>query len=462
MLRNLKRAMKSGKMTPHDFDKELSRAVHRRDKDAVKLLLPHAYVNTAAYEDVHKYPDLRVLGEKDADACDEILTDDCMSASPTRVIEEAFYNRDVDIMEMLLQKGASTDFWVQGNDGHEGTLLYIATRMKHVGTAEVLVKYGADINDNSNYDESPMCVALHQNNLHLTTFFLEHGGNPNYPDTYDYRIFPITHCIEQSNIKLLDVLLAHGVDINIENCYEDHRATLLEEAIIVYNRQATPTKKKKAFSIIHRLLEYNVDPAIQYLETPQAPERVTLDIPPEVATLMHDYRRKQTLEYLSTQTLDQLNAVDSFGKNALHRNAENGDQDAVDFLLSKGVNTLAEDHLDRTPQRIALQRLEWLDEMECREDGSGYPIIDDDHVVHAILREKPYRKIAKKIGRYMEVQRKIDPIVEARKEKRQVADYFAQQVITMNDDIFSDVMDLLRGSGSSYEDDDESDEDDET
>lgn len=462
MLRNLKREIKAGRMTPHDYDKKFSHAVHRRDKDAVKLLLPHAYVNTAVYEDVHKYPDLRVLEQDDdqTDVCSRHFLQ-------RRVVEEALINRDLDIVEMLLQKGLDPAVWVYFGVGadiygsnFEGGLLLRAAMQEDVEVAKLLVKYGADVNDNSSYNKSPMFEALGNNNLQLTKLFLKHGGDPNHPTTTFERLFPVTFCIRYTNIKLLNVLLAHGVDINVVNVdYElDNRATLLDEAIGVYIRQTTTSSKKKALRIIHRLLEYNVDPLIQYQYIGDHPPRQALEIPLEVETIMQEYRHKQTVEYLSTLTLDQLNTVDSFGKSALHRSAENGDEEAVDFLLLKGVDAWEYDHLDRTPQMIALQRLEWFNMKRHHYEEVTYPIFDDGRQDYNLMA-KPYKKIARKIGVYLDLQQRIEEMVNARDEDRDnYHHFFTKQVLAMNSDTFRELIELIRGSVVCDGDDDDDDD----
>lgn len=405
MLRSLKR---SDAMSPHEFDKALSYAVHRRDKDAVKSVLPHAYVNTVPYEDIGNYNNLRKLEKED-----RLYPDD---RDRPRVIQDAFLNRDLDIMELLLQAGANTSVWIFPNDddsrlkrwcwsGVEGSMLFFAATAQDLEMVKLLVKYGADINDNSAYGRSPIFESIDNNNIPMTKFLLGNGANPNIPSCRFSRHYPVSICEDE----ILDLLLKHGVDINVTSREfegdddDDPRMTPLDMAAESY-LNASPKDKEKALDYVRRLLDYNVDPEIQFQYT--AFHKNYFEESEELKALVMEYKYKQTIEYFSTLSVDALNKVDCWGKTALHRSAENGDEKAVEYLLSRNVLAYGLDLLGRSPQRIAMQRAEWRDWNVANNWHDEYPIYEEDMLV--IMKKKPYVVIAEKIATVADAQQRLD------------------------------------------------------
>lgn len=401
--------------TPHEFDEALSYAVHRQDKDAVKDVLPHAYVNTVQYENVGKCNDLRKLEEADRLYPDDTRYD----FDRPRVIHDAFLNRDYAIMELLLQAGANTSAWfIPGNDsrptpwcwaGVEGNMLHLAAEAEDLEMVKLLVKYGADVNDNECYGKSPVFVSTDNNNIPMTKFLLENGANPNIPCCRFNRQYPVSNCLYGDD-EMLDILLKHGIDINVvyrkdidlrargDDDIDDDEVpmTMLDIAASGYALCETDEDKQEALGLIKCLLDYNVDPEIQYAVFQEYRRVDYSSSTQELKDLMLDYKYKQTIEYYSTLSVDELNAVDCWGKTFLHRSAENGDEAAVDYLLSKGVHAYKLDFWGHTPEQSTTYRGKLRDWNVANNWHDAIPIYDDEILV--IMNKKPYAKIAEKIA----------------------------------------------------------------
>jgi ankyrin repeat protein len=383
----------SGTMTPHEYDKALSVAVHRRNKDDVQRLLPHAYVNTARYTQVNNYQNLRVLQQEDEDTGFEEY-----DTETERVLHEAYYINDLEMVEILLQAGAFCDWWTD----EEMTFLESAASRGNVEMTRLFIRYGANVNIHVGYG-TPLFRASQENQTRTATLLLESGADPNLPRS-EFFEFPVVFSIQNRNLELLDAFFRQGVNLSCFNHPEDSSVvtSFLDEAVNTFNNAGHGTpERNKSFTIIQSLLEYNVDWEIQDVVIEYTSNSRIIESSQAVMQLIQRYRHVQTIVYLSELTWEQLNEVDSWGKTALHRAAENGDEDAVDFLLSKNVKALGVDFWGRTPNESALARREWYLACLAKEEDYDYVLKDE---VKMIMSHKPFQSIAAKISTAAQAQ----------------------------------------------------------
>jgi len=111
----------------------------------------------------------------------------------------------------LLQHGADAN--CAGGSFVKWTAMHHACRLGHIHIAELLLKFGADINKPNFFGESPLFCASMRGRTGVVEFLLQKGANIN--EVNDHGRTPLSRAI--SNGKLLTVasLLKYGADTNL-------------------------------------------------------------------------------------------------------------------------------------------------------------------------------------------------------------------------------------------------------
>ncbi|MBN1764792.1 MAG: ankyrin repeat domain-containing protein [Sedimentisphaerales bacterium] len=58
------------------------------------------------------------------------------------------------------------------------TLLHVATSTNRVDMAEILIKYGADVNARAEYNITPLYIAAYSNNVEMVKLLLKYNADP--------------------------------------------------------------------------------------------------------------------------------------------------------------------------------------------------------------------------------------------------------------------------------------------
>ena len=89
-----------------------------------------------------------------------------------RDILKAVQENNIDAVTKALKNGEN----VNATDSHKRSLLLIATNNKNVGIAKLLVKYGADVNQQADNLDSPFLYAGASGQTELLKLFLANGA----------------------------------------------------------------------------------------------------------------------------------------------------------------------------------------------------------------------------------------------------------------------------------------------
>lgn len=170
-----------------------------------------------------------------------------------KVLRQAVYNRDLDMVKFALKMGADVD--TQNETGH--TALTMACNNKaSLEIAKFLLENGANIEgigkNEPSYDiETPLTYAAMYGELELVKFLLASGADVNRPGGYGRTPlhFTATPSSYWSNDyrEIVKVLLEHGADPNIANSGGDN--PLLEAA----------WGEEFDMEIAQMLIEYGID-----------------------------------------------------------------------------------------------------------------------------------------------------------------------------------------------------------
>lgn len=371
-------------------DKALSYAVHHRKEGMVRLLLQRgAYANSAHLRRIYVYPDMRErdssgkTGKEDGRRWEEHYS------HIDRVIHEAYDNRDFGIIGLLLDSGASLNFWYHPFDGTGRGMATIATRsvvQEDYRMLDLFSKHGWNVNERApDYPcQTPLFVACEEELGAMMDYLIGLGANSDIQCggwDNDDKLTCIHTCIENGDRRGVKILMQGGVDMDVCDmtlnnplvhsiqCYLAHlsrrqidlEVVAHEDPLDLDDVRDERDEVKRRRGIIKDILIYNWDFSMpDCIELDDYP-RDFIPVPRAIDNLVNKYRRMQELAYLKTLVCNTLlcrmhvDFQDAWGRTALHRAVENGQLESVKTLLAMNARDDMTDFWNRTPSE-ALRR----------------------------------------------------------------------------------------------------------
>jgi ankyrin repeat protein len=239
--------------------------------------------------------------------------------------------------------------------GGQTALLY-AARDGQIDAARALVESGADVNQTGEEKTTPLVMAIMNGHLDLGKMLLDHGANPNIANIWGlaplyatidvqwapYAWFPqpLTSQEKITHLELMKALIAKGADVNAR----------LGKKIWVRSFGDRSWVDPAGATAFLRAAQSDDVPAMKLLVAAGADPKITttggdtalmvaagLGWAPNNTTVVPD-SWLPAVQYCLDLGLD-VNAVDSRGYTALHGVAFRGDNDLIQFLVSKGAKT---------------------------------------------------------------------------------------------------------------------------
>lgn len=97
-----------------------------------------------------------------------------MSEEGYPVLYYAIVNRNLEIVQLLLERQPELDQIIK-RDGL--TLLHLAINKKYPESAQLLIKYGCNVNLKDSINRTPLCMAVEMNDIAVTKMLLEYGAD---------------------------------------------------------------------------------------------------------------------------------------------------------------------------------------------------------------------------------------------------------------------------------------------
>ncbi|MBI3401851.1 MAG: ankyrin repeat domain-containing protein [Acidobacteria bacterium] len=286
------------------------------------------------------------------------------------------------------------------------TPLHLAARQGEVDAATALIDAGADLNDRTAGDNvTPMLIATINGHFDLTKHLLDKGADPNAAAvngvTTMYAalncqwaakaLYPQPRAYEQQQttyLALMKALLDKGADPNVRLTRKVWYAQYDFDQSGIDEAGATPFWRAAYASDVDAmklLVQYGADPTIPTMRTPGRPRtgdavREAQDVSglppvsvggPGVAPLLaasgegygeglaanhHRYAPAGMLpavKYLVEVLHVDVNVRDHEGNNAIHNAAARGDNEMIQYLVSKGADPLVVNREGKTTVDMA-------------------------------------------------------------------------------------------------------------
>ena len=128
----------------------------------------------------------------------------------TAVHTAILFGKD-DILQLLIENGAD----INAKDNQGNSPIYIAVKNNEIRILRILIEKGADINAKNNLGQSPLHLAVELNNFNYTQVLILSHADINTLDAN--RNSPIHIAIKNGNIEIMKYLIRIRADLNIRN-----------------------------------------------------------------------------------------------------------------------------------------------------------------------------------------------------------------------------------------------------
>ena len=125
----------------------------------------------------------------------------------------------VELVKMLLHGGADANIVVDSSNAdvahyvslHQFSPLHIAANRDSLDVADLLITWGANINQATDDQRSPLHIAAGKGNQHLARLLIANGADVNARDFEGYTPLHSAACF--GRLAVIEVLLANGADV---------------------------------------------------------------------------------------------------------------------------------------------------------------------------------------------------------------------------------------------------------
>ena len=340
-------------------DTPLRAAVIQGHEDLVRILITQgADVNLRYEDESHSILHL-ALGSRNH-AIFKLLLDagadmDVMTTYKQHVLILACKHGDATLVELLLANGA--DVSVSGTKLNcyrmpyeEATPLHAACANNHLPVVRLLVDHGADIEKTNESSATPLIAAVRANDLSVIRLLLDAGAEVNHA----VDVTPLSEAAEKCELEIIEELLSAGAIIGGPSIKENPlaracrgRQHIVAELLLakLWGNEYEVEIRDEALStaiewgdreMVHLLLEHGVSPSFKMLRRACGAGVV------EVVRMLVD-------------TGIDVNEDDGEDAPLLHVAACHSRPDVVQFLISRGANTMLRSARYGSPLIAALE-----------------------------------------------------------------------------------------------------------
>ncbi len=139
----------------------------------------------------------------------------------------AVIQHNIDAIQILANASANMNELIPINGYFETPLNYVVFHLKNESIAEVLLKNGANPNDISNKNWTPLNSATFNGDIKLVALLLSHGANINQKGSNDWTA--LHYAVRNRNTNIVKLLLSKGADENQKDKFNRSPYTIAKE-----------------------------------------------------------------------------------------------------------------------------------------------------------------------------------------------------------------------------------------
>ena len=247
----------------------------------------------------------------------------------------------------LLEDGAEVD----DRDDMKWTALCYAAWEGHSQVVFLLVLNGANIGVRTCHGKTPLSLAIEADHQATVEILLRYGADVNNETAVGKALF---QAAGEGYSSMISLLLAHGAEIDSQ--HDKTGRTALAQAIARGKENVVKMSLKHGANTEIRDHEENTALllAIQYVNF------TTLNVPA--------FRREGVVKHLLTAGAE-LNAKGNRGRTPLHRAVFIGKYGISAMLIENGADFDAKDHFGRTPLSQCLEEIQARQAQECNSEN---------------------------------------------------------------------------------------------
>lgn len=144
-------------------------------------------------------------------------------------LASAYYADNIPLLQFLLDHGADVneDYLPKRESGGSLSLLEEAVCDRKMDVVKLLIQKGADLNISDGEGSGPFTCIIHSRDLEMAKLLLDHGANPNMLYWMPFEDLPedepwqwgaiLNLAIIYGNPEMVELLLNHSADPNIKN-----------------------------------------------------------------------------------------------------------------------------------------------------------------------------------------------------------------------------------------------------
>lgn len=243
------------------------------------------------------------------------------------ILEQAIYNFDNDVVELLLQHGVNPNI----KNSYGFAPIHMAMSSSEVELLQLLVKYGANIDIRIGKGwisggDTALTRSISNNNFEVTKLLLENGANPDISNSN--KEFPLTIAFNYDHQNIIELLLKYKANPN--------SSYFLAIAV-----------SRDDIELAKLLIHYMADPNILD-DNKSAPLHIAVE------------HNNEEMIKLLIKAGARINILDTNYYTPLHKAVIKGNIDIAKLLISLGGNVNLKDLYDNSPLKYAMKNEEMM------------------------------------------------------------------------------------------------------
>lgn len=264
---------------------------------------------------------------------------------------KSYLENDIKKIRLLLEYGSNPNIKITNE-----SLLFYASESGNLEIFELLLRYGAELKDESEYKIALMCAAM-EKRIDILKLLVDRGVDLNIRSISGKTA--LMYAVEKGYLEIVKFLVDHGSDVSIRSmegetallfACRDHRY-FIAKYLLDHNANIN-VKSLYDKSVLMRVLQGENIKLKHYLA------KQNVELYRRWSFPKNEYKKRTDIALLKL-LLDygaNVNAIDEYGRTALMSAGKNDDLGAIELLLEYGADVTFKNHYGWTASNFVTLR----------------------------------------------------------------------------------------------------------